>query len=209
MNKILCASVLTSISLFAPAGASAAGLEGVEVTVAAYCCSGPVEADRFTIPATAVVGPGVEFPSGSIVSTTRVLIGSNIDVSAFAIDLQYTETMTAAVAAFNGYGFDFSGLGSNRIAGVSLNPLSTFAAGSVGLAFDADSVYYNGSGLSFTPSSRVLIDVVLSPVPEPAAALMLLSGLVLVSRRIKRLAPRVSTMSLSANFRNSRSASRG
>jgi hypothetical protein len=167
-----------SCLLAIPVWSIAAGLDGAAVTVTGYCCSGAVEADRFTDPATAIVGPGIEFPSGSIVLTTsRDLIRSNIDVSAFAIDLQYTDTNTAAVAPFNGYGFDFSGLGPNRIAGVALNPLSSFAAGSIGLGFDKDSVFYSGAGLSFSPGSRVLIDVALSPVPEPGAWMMLLAGM--------------------------------
>jgi hypothetical protein len=161
----------------------AAGLEGASVTVTAYCCSGPFAADRFTVPATAIVGPDIEFPSGSLVTTTRDLIRSNIDVSAFAIDLQYTDTSAAAVAPFNGYGFDFTGLGDNRIVGVALNPLSSFTAGSVGLTFDADSVFYNGSGLNFTPTSRVLIDITLAPVPEPSTTLMLLAGFLLFAWR--------------------------
>ena len=182
------ASALTTIMLLGTPGFPAAsGLEGTEVTVTAYCCSGPVEADRFTEPATATVGPGIEFPSGSITTTTRQLIPSNIDVSAAAIDLQYTDSNTATVAPFNGYAFDFSGLGTQRIAAVMLDPLSTFPAGSVGLTFDADSVFYNGSGLAFTPTSRVLINVVLAPVPEPSAALLMFAaGLVFACRWRRR-----------------------
>jgi hypothetical protein len=171
-------------SLMTSAITYAAGLEGAQVTVTGYCCSGPIEADRFTVPATASVGPGVEFPAGSIVTTTRELIESNIDVSAFAIDLQYTDSSTAAVAAFNGYSFDFSELGANRITGVALDALSTFAPGSVGLTFDADSVFYNGSGLTFTPASRVLIDVTLAPIPEPTTVVLLLAGLAVLAAKV-------------------------
>jgi hypothetical protein len=184
--KILTWSGLAVGCLLAvPAATMAAGLEGSQVTVTAYCCSGPIEADRFTVPLTATVESEVEFPSGSIVTTTRTLIKSSIDVSAFAIDLQYTDTNTASVASFNGYGFDFADLGDQRIAGVSLNPLSTFSSG-VGLSFDNDSVFYNGAGLSFTPASRVLIDVALAPVPEAGSAVMLLAGLALVSVHLRR-----------------------
>ena len=156
------------------------------MTVTAYCCSAPIESDRFTEPAAATVGAGVEFPSGSIVTIGYDLIESSIDVSAFAIDLRYAETSTAANAPFNGYGFDFSGLGAQRIAAVVLNPLSTFAPGSVGLTFDADSVFYSASGLSFTPDSRILIDVTLAPVPEAGTALMFAAGIALLGLRLRR-----------------------
>jgi hypothetical protein len=165
----------------------AAGFVGSEVTITAYCCTAPIEADRFTVPSTAIVGPGVEFPAGSLLTISQDIISSNVDVSNTAIDIRYTETAFAANGAFNGFGFDFSGLGSQRIVGVGLNPLSTFAAGSIGLSFDNDSVFYSGAGLSFTPDSRVLINVSVAPVPEPVSALLFLAGgaMVMVRARMR------------------------
>lgn len=178
------ASVLAPLS-FTPV--HAAGLEGTQVTATAYCCSAPIEQDRFTVPATAEVGDGIEFPAGSIVTTSiRNIITSNIDVSAFSIELLYTQTANAALGTFNGFAFDFSGLGLMGIAGVSLNPASTFAPGSVGLSFDHNSVFYSGAGLAFTPDSRVLIDVELAPVPEPSPYAMAGAGLAVLAGLLRR-----------------------
>jgi len=189
-GKLQAASIAAGLALSAPALVAAAGLEGADVTVTAYCCTAPIPRDAFTVPATAIVGSGMEFPAGSLVTTTRDLITSNVDVSAFTIEIAYTQSATAALAIFNGFGFDFTGAGLTAIIGVALNPASTFAAGSVGLTFDGDSVFYNASGLSFTPSSRVIIDVTLAPVPEPASGGMLAAGLLLMMGLIRRQAGR-------------------
>jgi hypothetical protein len=159
-------------------GASAAGFDGWQVTATGYCCTGPVEGDRFTIPLTRTVGAGLEFASGSIETTTRRLIESNIDVGTSTIDIGYTQTAIAAGGLFNGYAFDFAGAGLPRIVGASLDPLSTYPAASIGLSFDRDSVFYNAAGLHITAGSRVLIDVSFaSAVPEPPAWLLTAAGL--------------------------------
>jgi hypothetical protein len=178
MAKAFWATVFTaSFALSTSPYAMATGLDGTQVTVTAYCCTAPIPSNAFTVPESAIVGPGIEFPSGSLTTTSRDIITSNVDVSSFGIDIRYTTTDTAASGTFNGFGFDFSGQDAYSITGVSLNPLSTFAAASVGLSFDRDSVYYSGAGLPFTSSSRVLIDIVLSPVPEPASGALFAAGL--------------------------------
>lgn len=175
-------SAVALVAALAPAlPAAAAGLEGSEVTITGYCCLLPSEPFRFTVPASATVGAGLEFPAGSLSALGGYdLIDSDVDVSAFTIDLVYRESGEAAGGGFNGYGFDFAGLAGQRIAGVTLNPASSFAPDEVGLSFDADSVFYDGSGLVFEPGTRVSIDVALAPVPEPASALSLAAGLALL-----------------------------
>jgi hypothetical protein len=158
-------------------------LGGRDVTVTAYCCTAPIESDRITVPITATVGPGIEFPSGTITN----VITSNVDVADDAIDIRYTQSATASGGTFNGYVFDFNLGGLQRIVAVSLDPLSTFAPGSVGLSFDQDSVFYNAAGLTFTPDSRVAIAVSVAPVPEPGVGAMLLAGgLLMLSLRRRR-----------------------
>lgn len=49
---------------------NAEGFDGAEVTATAYCCTAPIEADRISVPFTKTVGPGIEFPSGSLQQTT-------------------------------------------------------------------------------------------------------------------------------------------
>lgn len=173
--SIFTASIVLAMSSTVEAG----GFDGAQVTTTAYCCTAPMEADRISIPLTKVVGTGVEFTSGSI-QTIRgfSIIGSNIDIGSSTIDLDYVVSSLSANGSFNGYVFDFSGPNLPVIAGVSLNPLSTFAASSIGLSFDSDTIRYNGAGLDISPTSRVLIDVVFAPaVPEPGTYAMLLAGL--------------------------------
>lgn len=174
------AAVAASVTLFVSTGSLAAGLDGLQVTVGAYCCTGPVPASLFTVPATATVGPGVEFPSGSLVVTSGGIIPSNVDIGTLTISISYTTAGTTAPANFNGYAFDFSGVGLPTITGATLNPSSTFSTAQIAIAFDSNSVFYStapGVGVSFDPSSRVLIDIALSPVPEPTTATLLLIGI--------------------------------
>ncbi len=165
-------------ALWALPAAQAAGFDGLAATVTGYCCVAPAEPYRFTVPLTRIVGPGLEFPAGSIVTFGRSIIPSNIDIGGSTIDLVYTQTAVAATGSFNGFAFDFAGAGQHRITGVSLNPLSSFDASAIGLSFDADSVFYNAAGAHFSPGSRVLIDVSFgSVVPEPATLALAAIGL--------------------------------
>lgn len=166
----------------------AEGFNGAQVTTTAYCCTAPVEADRISIPLTKVVGTGIEFTSGSIQTISGFsIIGSNIDIGDSTIDLDYVVSSPSANGSFNGYVFDFSGPNLPVITGVSLNPLSTFAASSIGLSFDGDTIRYSGAGLDISPTSRVLIDVVFAPaVPEPGTYAMLLAGLGLLGFMARR-----------------------
>ncbi|MEO8038433.1 MAG: PEP-CTERM sorting domain-containing protein [Betaproteobacteria bacterium] len=162
-------------------GAIAAGFEGSEVTVAAYCCTAPIEADRFTIPVTAIVGAGLEFPSGSIVSTGPIEVDTNIDIGVSSIDIGYNQVGIAQDGSFNGFAFGFVGPDLPRIAGVALNPLSTVLASSIGLTFDADTIWINAAGLPLRPDTRILVDVTFAAaVPEPRTYLMVGAGLVLL-----------------------------
>ena len=177
-----------SIALAMSSNVDAGGFDGAQVTTTAYCCTAPVESDRITVPLTKVVGTGIEFTSGSI-QTIRgfSIIGSNIDIGSSTIDLDYIVSSPSANGSFNGYVFDFSGPNLPVIAGVSLNPLSTFAASSIGLSFDGDTIRYSGAGLNFSPTSRVLIDVIFaSAVPEPETYAMLLAGLGLLGFMARR-----------------------
>lgn len=182
--RFVVASIMASLMLNTSAFGGTTGFDGSQVTITAYCCTAPISSNAFTIPKTATVDLGVEFPSGSIITTTRDIITSNVDILTSMIVIDYTQTATSLPGTFNGFGFDFSGAPS--ILGVSLNPLSTFSAESIGLSFDNNSVFYTGAGLSFSPTSRVIIDVVLSPVPEPSAGILLAVGLLVLTPLMHR-----------------------
>lgn len=162
----------------------ATGFDGAKVTRTIYCCSAPIESDRISVPLTKTVDSGTEFPAGSIQGPS--LISNIVDIGTFTIDYDYTSNQTAGTGAFNGDVLDFFGTNLPEIVGVSLNPLSTFATSSIGLSFDADTVRINAAGLSFTPDSRILVDVVFAPVPEPEIYAMLLAGLGLMGFMARR-----------------------
>lgn len=185
-NRNWTAVTVTVLALGASPFANSMGLDGTRVTITGYCCTAPIPSNAFTHPKSATVGPGVEFPSGSLTTTTLSIITSDVDVGSSAIDIRYTTTAVAAAGAFNGFVFDFEDLTSHAISGVRLNSLSTFAPADVGLSFDRDSVYYSGAGLSFAPTSRVLIDIDLSPVPEPSSGGLYIAGFSLLAARILR-----------------------
>jgi len=181
--KIPFGIIAGTMTIISPSFAANVGLAGSQVTITGYCCTAPIPSNAFTEPKTETVNAGVEFPTGSIITTTRSIITSNVNISNFAIDIRYTQTATAAIGAFNGFGFDFSGGSLLPIVGVSLNPASTFSPAQIGLTFDNDSVFFSGAGLNYTPSSRVLIDIAFAPVPVPAASLMMTTGALLLAGR--------------------------
>jgi hypothetical protein len=116
-SYIVMTTVLATVSL----GATPT-LFGSEVTVVGYY---PTLQDPFTFPAMATVGPSVEFPAGSIVSTGQVpIVSLNVDIGASSIDVQYLLNQQAAVGTFNGLVFTFDS-SSPVITGVSLDPSST------------------------------------------------------------------------------------
>ena len=153
----------------------AQSLVGSQVTAGGYCCTSPNESDRVTNLVTSTVGPGIEFPNGSFVSTSagQATVPVNIDVGANTLDISYAATATATPGAFNGFVFTF--VDAPLITGVSADTASTY---SPVLSYNGNTIFVNEAGLELTPGSRVLINV--SAVPEPATFSMLLGGLALV-----------------------------
>ena len=127
----------------------------------------PALGTHITIPNEQTIGEGIEFLTGSLqLVSFRTVVGSKVDVGATFIDVQYTETTQSAFGAFNGLVFDFDPF-SPTIVGVSLDPLSTFSAAQVVLGFSINRVTINIPGLSFTPSSRIKVNLTLAPVSSP------------------------------------------
>jgi hypothetical protein len=185
MNRVLGLLIAMIAGLATVSSAQNATLFGSQVTAVGYF---PTLQQPFTFPATATVGSGVEFPSGSILSTGEIPITSfDADIGASSITVQYLLNQQAAVGTFNGLVFNF-GTSSPVITGASLDPSSNITP--VGLSFGPHDVEYNGSGLTLTPTSHFTIDLRLdaAPVPEPstlwlAAASVPFVGLMVLRRR--------------------------
>ncbi len=173
--------VMTAVVTTLPSAAYAVDLLGTRVSAASYCCTAPVEADRVSNISTATVGDGVEFPLRSIVSTSSFfrIVDATIDVGASSIDFRYLESTPFASGPFAGAVFSF--VGGPKITGISVDPLSTFSP--INLSFTDDTVRVNIAGLSVNPSSRLLLNLALTPsqtpisVPEHNGSLLPVFGL--------------------------------
>jgi hypothetical protein len=110
-------------------------------------------------PATAIVGPTVEFPSGSIIGNSLF----KIDITGDQIIYSPLSNVTYAAGAFNGFVFEF--VGAPNIAGVTVDGTSTFAP--TGLTFTDNSISMNLSGETVSNQSVSTLDSRLPPPPFP------------------------------------------
>lgn len=177
--RTLYASLL-SLSVFNithTANASTVGFDGTQVNVAVYY---PSTVSRISNILTATVGPGIEFTSTAMQSSALpgyFIAPVNIDVSGTQIVLSYTSSLTVPNAPFNGHIFNFSSLNPlPTITGLSLNSASNVTP--TGLSFGSDFVQLNVAGLALTSQSKIVLDMNVTPVPLPASAWLLFSGLV-------------------------------
>ena len=175
MSHFAKCAVFVGAALLRATSAYAVGLEGSTASVGVYTTF-PGTLTLVTNTATATVGPSIEFPKGSLVTTAlRNVIPLSIDVSATTIELNYPSAANATSTSFNGYHFDFSDLALPGITGVSVDPLSTLSP--VSLSSTANSVFVNVEGLSIPAGSRIVLDVSTTAVPEPETSVLLLTGL--------------------------------
>lgn len=178
MKLLLASLAVFGCMLVAPL-ASADSLNGTQVTLTGDL---PTLGTAFTNSVIKTIGPGLEFPSGTLVSTASgvAVIGVNIDVGASSIDFSYTQSSQALSATFNGYVFDFNGA---TITGASLDPSSDYTSGQIGVGFGPNQVTVNAQSVFFTAGSHFLVNLnavtspVTSSVPEPQSYAMLLAGL--------------------------------
>lgn len=177
MKLLFATLAVFGCMLMAPL-ASPDSLSGAQVTLTGDL---PTLGAAFTNSVTKTIGPGLEFPSGTLVSTASggAVIGVNIDVGASGIDFAYTQSSQALSATFNGYVFDFNGA---TITGASLDPSSDYTSRQIGVGFGPNQVTVNAEGVFFTAGSHILVDLnaVVSPVssnvPEPQSYAMILIG---------------------------------
>ena len=185
--KRLCQMLVVLGTVATGSSAAMADLIGSQVTVTGYCCVAPTEPFRQTVPLTKIVGPAIEFPAGSIMTTGgQQIISSNVDVGANFIDISYLVHALSSPGGFNGLVFDFVGDSLPAIIGVSLDPLTSFAASDIDLSFDVNSIFFSAPGVLVTVGSRVLIDIAFdqggpTPMPVPATYLLLLGGLAVMA----------------------------
>jgi hypothetical protein len=178
---------LAGVCMLAGMGTARAGFIGFTIgvetqfpTLGTVCCGS----------GSAVVGSGIEFPTGSFPNYNS---NAFIDVGDLQIDYGQTAATTYTSGAFNGFRF-FDTLGTIApITGVSINGATNLAGfNSSRLSFDADNIFINLQGLSAGGAHLVRLDVQFgsTAVPEPSAILFLGSGLtgiaILARRRRQR-----------------------
>ncbi len=178
MKLVRSGMLLTlAVAMTAAIPATADTLTGSQVTAT---LDYPSVGTAASTPVTAVVGPGVEFPSGSISLLPSLggfsVIGTNIDVGASTVTFTFTQTATATIAKFNGYVFNF-GSTAPSITGATLDPSSSYTSSQVGVGISgSDEVWVNLEGDTLTKGSTILIDLSLAPSPEPSVTLLSLFG---------------------------------
>ena len=133
----------------------------------------------------------------SIFATNIVVVDSSVEWQAFvglvSVDVSDTNVrfnfLTSNAfnpATFSGFVF-FDLLGTiPNFTGFTLNSTNMSGFTQSNLSFDADHLFVNWQGLSFTADTFVSVDVTAgaAPVPEPATWTLVGCGLVLVGRRI-------------------------
>jgi hypothetical protein len=127
--------------------AAHADLIGSSVTVSGACCTSPSNITSTEGPV--VVGPGIEFPAGSIPAYGP----EQIDVTGSQIIITTINATTSfAPGSFNGFLFAFTGAPS--ILGVTLDAATTLDP--VGFSFTSTGLDVNFAGLSVTPGIKTV-----------------------------------------------------
>jgi hypothetical protein len=161
--------------------AQATLLDGKNITTAFYF------PDKSTIgfggvPVVSTVGPGIE-----IATSPQGYPITSIDFSDTSIALDFFQTLTGSVAAFNGWRFyDATG----TIPAFTNAVLTTSNTTGWTVSFDENNIWLNGSGSNYNVNSTLRIDISAdtSAVAEPISLLFLglgLVGLVGTKRKLK------------------------
>ena len=175
MWRLSCVCIATLLAC----GHANAGLEGHTVTI------NYLAPDRDTVreTKTVLVGPGNEasFFDG----------GLKIDVSDEQIKMRWLFNGILGASAFNGLQFQIDG-SFGAFASASVNAGSTSGTLIDGVSFDERNLYVNWSGVRLGDIARFIVDVEVSPVPEPSAWALFGLGLAAVgaTARLRRAAPR-------------------
>lgn len=154
--------------IFCLSGSANAGFIGKPISGQWY---GPFQSTTAGSPFSAIVGPGVEFPTGS-----DIISGDSFDLGNTSILMTQTFGGFSAVP-FNGVRFWDSSSTIEDIIGVTINVAGTSYPGfdSSRVSFDANNVWLNVQNLQ--EPGHVLLDVAFSNVPEPGTLTLLGLGL--------------------------------
>lgn len=119
------------------------------------------------VPVVSLVGPGIE-----IAASPQGFPITSIDFADASITLDFFLTLNGTVAPFNGWRFYDA---DNTLPSFTSVALTTINTTGWSLTFDADNIWLNGSGSSYSDSSTIRLEI--SAVPEPSAVILLTSGL--------------------------------
>jgi hypothetical protein len=168
MPKLLVIAALSSAVL---TGTAHASLLGSTVTVTGeYGCTNSTCA--FGGPTTQVVTSSTVFNAVAFDGTVTVT----------GTQLIWTATLAESYGGggFNGFEFDFAG--APPITSVTVDPATTLGPSTAnfpsGFQVIGNTVWMDLSGLSATAGQETILDITTSPVPLPASAWLMLSGLV-------------------------------
>lgn len=116
----------------------------------------------FTVPYTQVVGPYIEFVTGSLelIGSLRI-ISSEVDVGPRSIDITFVQTATSLTGEFSGLVFKFEAH-SPKIIEAKLDPGSSFSSAQVVVGFSDHQVTINGPGLSIRQGDKIIVQLTLA-----------------------------------------------
>jgi hypothetical protein len=186
MNKLLLAAIAVALLAATVRDASASTLYGSEVTLTGDY---PTLGTPIIAPNTQTIGPGVEYPVGSLVPISGVgLAPESINIGPSSIEQIFTAIRTLGGGMFNGFIFDF-GASAPTILDASIDPSSSFDASQLDLSFGTNEVTINEAGLHVTPSSTILIDLTLAQsatAPEPSSLALCALALLAIGGILRR-----------------------
>ena len=169
--RLVYSAVIAALS-FTPLSSNAQSLLGSSVTVVGRY---PSITSAITRPATATVGPGIEFTHLDVIGGSSVPVTFDLGVS--VIDLGFGYSYSGSHASFDGPVFTFASL-SNAITGVTVNPSSSSNYNQIIVGWSSNEIAFNFAQISgLSPGANFRFDVSVSPVPEPNCFALGLLGL--------------------------------
>jgi hypothetical protein len=180
MRSLSC--VLVSIASLSPLACGAQSLSGSSVTaVGKFSDLNSLS----TIPATAAVGPGIEFTDLEVVPVLGgYFIPVSFDIGANSIDLAFGYSYAGTGVSFYGYVFTFNSL-QGYIRGVTVNPSSSPNINQIVSGWSSNELTFNFAQIDlFTPESNFRFNVSLAPIPEPSGFVLASLGLLALGSKI-------------------------